>query len=498
MGKDKLFILIKSLTVGEKAFFSRHSRTHAIKNKPDYVRLFEFIDEMEVYDDATVKKHFEGEKFTGQLARKKSQLRDKIIESLSLFHSSKSGEGLLRQQMNVLPALREKAIYDPVLLKEFRKQIKSIKEAAQEREYFDLLIKLADWERELIHLQKDRNKKGTKILDVIKEVEYYQEQLTQEIQLQNMYSQLKILVAKDVHFRMPENKNMLINMFYNLPEEESHPPLSRKSLLYYYYVKSNYYRVNGKPLKAYDYAKKRVELYETMNKCSFDATEYKRILCYQLIAANHAKISHDFFEILEKVKTCGRGEENPYTLNIVLFQTLVFWLEQFEVDKAVKVAEEIEAQYDVLLPTLQTGKAAAYCYYLALVYWLDKQFGKAVYRLNQLINNYETSEEGKSFVYLGRIMQLAIYYDYRDNNLENRLNSARRVMVNQGLLFEFEEIVFAHFRRLIRCANKTEKLKVVGSFYDSLIAFRREFPQRANFAHGCMKIWCEKQGVLAA
>jgi len=287
-------------------------------------------------------------------------------------------------------------------------------------------------------------------------------------------------------------------MYYNLPEEESIPPLSRKSRLCYYYIKSNYYRVSGNPLKGYDYAQKRVELYEATNIRSYESTEYKRMLCDQLIAANHAKISQDFFEILEKVKTCGKDERSLETLNIVLLQTLVFWLEQFEVNKAVKVAEEIEVQYDVLLPTLQAGEAAAYCYYLALVYWLDKQFGKAVYRLNQLINNYETSEEAKSFVYLGRVMQLAIYYDCHDKKLENRIDSARRVMSNHGLLFEFEEIVFAHFRKLIRCVNKQEKLKVVGSFYDRLIEFRKEFPQRVNFAHGCMKVWCEKQGALVA
>jgi len=183
MRKDKLFILIKSLTFGEKSCFSRHARTYATKNKPDYLRLFEFIDELEEYDEAAIKNHFEGEKFIGQLARKKSQLRDKIIESLSLCHSNKSDEAQLRQQMNVLPVLKAKAIYDPVLLKEFRKQIKSIKDAALENEYFDLLIKLTDWERELIHLQDNTNKKEVKILDLIKEVEYYQEQGCRKIEI---------------------------------------------------------------------------------------------------------------------------------------------------------------------------------------------------------------------------------------------------------------------------------------------------------------------------
>jgi len=80
---DKLFALIRSLTPHEKSYFGKYSRLNAAKEKPDYLLLFEFLDHATSYDEAAIKKHFKGQKFVSQLSRKKTQLKEKIIESLN-------------------------------------------------------------------------------------------------------------------------------------------------------------------------------------------------------------------------------------------------------------------------------------------------------------------------------------------------------------------------------------------------------------------------------
>lgn len=87
MTQDKLFALIKSMTPAEKAYFSKYSRLNSVREKPDYLLLFEFMDDCEEYDGAAIIEHFAGEKFISQLARKKTQLKDKIMESLSVYHA---------------------------------------------------------------------------------------------------------------------------------------------------------------------------------------------------------------------------------------------------------------------------------------------------------------------------------------------------------------------------------------------------------------------------
>jgi len=190
------------------------------------------------------------------------------------------------------------------------------------------------------------------------------------------------------------------------------------------------------------------------------------------------------------------GDDDPYTLNTVLFKTLMFWMSQLEMSKALEAVEEIERQYHLISPIIRRRRAAAYGYNIMVTYWLNDRLEEAVHWLNHVLNEYDISEEVGRFVYNTRVIQLAIYYDYGDKHLENRIHSARRVIANQGFLFEFEEIVFVYFRKLIRCINKKEELEVISDFHDALVEFSKKFPERAGPVWACMKVWCERQGVV--
>jgi len=60
--QDKLFSLIKSLTTGKKSHFTRYARLNSIKEKPEYLRLFKFLDTAWEYDKAALKAYFKDEK----------------------------------------------------------------------------------------------------------------------------------------------------------------------------------------------------------------------------------------------------------------------------------------------------------------------------------------------------------------------------------------------------------------------------------------------------
>ena len=85
--KDKLFALVKSLTKAEKAHFSKYARLSSVKEKPDYLRLFEYLDKQEEYDEEALQVHFAGEKLLLHFSRKKNQLITKITESCLLYTS---------------------------------------------------------------------------------------------------------------------------------------------------------------------------------------------------------------------------------------------------------------------------------------------------------------------------------------------------------------------------------------------------------------------------
>jgi len=147
--KDKLFALVKSLTKAEKAHFSKYARLSAVKDKPDYLKLFEYLDKQEDYDEEALQVHFEGEKLLLHFSRKKNQLITKITESLGVLYETRTPETDLRRQMNQLPVLYEKAIHEKTLLKEVEVRIRAIKKMAQKHEQLHVLMELFDWERRM-------------------------------------------------------------------------------------------------------------------------------------------------------------------------------------------------------------------------------------------------------------------------------------------------------------------------------------------------------------
>ncbi len=83
--KDDLFLLIRSMSKNEKGYFTKFARMHS-STDGNYIRLFNLLDAMEVYDETAVKKAFEGEKFIKQLGVTKNHLFKLILRTLSSYH----------------------------------------------------------------------------------------------------------------------------------------------------------------------------------------------------------------------------------------------------------------------------------------------------------------------------------------------------------------------------------------------------------------------------
>lgn len=492
--QDKLFVLIKSLTSGEKTYFSKYSRIHHAKEKPDYLRLFEFIDAQEEYDENGVKKHFKKDKFIKQLSRKKTQLKEKILESLSIFHADRTVEASLRRQMVLLPVLYEKASRRKNLIKDYDKLIKDIKKTAEEHEYFSILIELFEWERRLIVLQDDKSKIESKILKLVESRGEYLQRNSIETALANMYEEVYSLIVKDINLFKTENRTRFDDVLNGLSSFEDIKMMSKKSLRYYYFIKSNYHRVNGDLKKGYAYAKQVAEVYESGNIIDNEtALNYKNALCYILAVGRDAQMLEDFPVIIDKMRACYGGNEDIRTFNSTRFQALNCWLNILNITAAIDVADEIELRWDELCEIIPKRRQLAFCYNIVVAYWFGGMLDKAIYWLS-LMFNHEKSREGERFVYDARLIQFPIYYDMDDINLSNRIDSTRRILADQKRLSEFEQIVITYFRKLVRCIDTKEAIITIKSFLAELETYKKN--NSSVILPTCLiplELWCKSK-----
>jgi len=492
--KDKLFALVKSLTKAEKAHFTKYARLSAVKEKPDYLKLFEYLDKQDNYNEEAVKAHFGGERLLLHFSRKKNQLITKITESLGVLYETRTPETDLRRQMNQLPVLYEKATHEKTLLKEVENRIKAIKKMAQKHGQLHVLMELFDWERRvLVNQDRKTKEKETKIL--IAEQERLRDILNVELTLRNIHSEAYLIITKDLEFELSGNREKFEKLMeYPLTINEV-DDLSGKAKKYFYFLKSTYHRVRQEPDLAHKYAHLLVNIFEKEEKQQgfINMVDYKNQLCYYMVACSRAGKYEDYPKTIAKIRAMyGSMEDNMVLLNTMSFLGLKYYLNTDQFDEAAKLSDDIDQYWDGLLTVIKKRRQLAYCYNMTVAYWLSGNIEKAVTWLSQILNFGEV-KEGQRIVFFARILQLPIYYDFEDENLDNRVESTRRVLAKHNQLGEFQAIVIKFFRKLVRAFEKDKKQALFQEFHAEITEFKANNTPTPNCLDELM-IW--SKGII--
>jgi uncharacterized protein (DUF2164 family) len=136
-----LFELIKSLSASEKRYFKLYATAIGGKENSAYLKLFDAIDKLEVYDEKLLKEQFKKERFIKQLSVLKNYLLQLILKSLLHSNGEVFPTTKLQLQVAIVELLFEKGLHNLCL-----NIIKRVKEVAWKQEEFFLVDKLCDWE----------------------------------------------------------------------------------------------------------------------------------------------------------------------------------------------------------------------------------------------------------------------------------------------------------------------------------------------------------------
>lgn len=491
--KDKLFALVKSLTKAEKAHFSKYARLSAVKEKPDYVKLFEFLDKEEKYDEKAVKNHFEGERLLQHFSRKKNQLIGKITESLGVLYEGRTAATGLRRQMNQLPILYEKAVQEKSLLKELDTRVKAMKKQAQKNECLHILIELFDWEKRVI-VNQDKKSKEREIQVLLTEQKDLQIALNQELDLRNIYWEAFPILTRDIELEVPKNRARFEQLMEVPLKIKKVKDLTATAKKYYYFLTSSHYRILGEADIAYTHARKLISIFEKEEKTQgyVDTMDYKNQLCFYMITCSHAGKYENYPKIIAKLRALYNTIETDKVLfNTMSFLGLKYYLNTYQFKEAADLSDDIDLHWEGLLTVIPKRRQLAYCYNMSVAYWLSGNTGKAVTWLSQILN-FEGVEEGQRIILFARLLQLPIYYDFDDDNLDNRIESTRRVLSKHNALGDFESIVIRFFRKLVRISfDKKQTKEHVQKFHKELTILEKNSTGKPHVLEELL-VWCKK------
>lgn len=408
------------------------------------------------------------------------------MESLSVHHAQRTTESTLRLQMNLLPILYQKATKDKTLIREYESLLKTIRQKAEKDECFSVLVDLFPWERKTQILQ-DTNKHDDKVIGVLEARESAQAIHDEELKMESAAIRTQLIILKDPKIEKAENRQKFEQTVISLLQDIQPEKLSTKAQRDFYYTQSAYYGYLGEWDAAHTAAKNLIETYP--NDAAKISKEHKRHLCRYLVIADYADNYEHYLAVIETLKAASL-EDDMGIFNTIHFKMLIYYLNKQQFEDAMQVADNVEENWDELCTIIPKRRQLAYCSNIMVAYWLGDKLKPALYWLSKVLN-FENVPRGQRFVYNARIIQLPIYYDYEDNNLDNRIESTRKVLTKKGELSEYRQIILAGFRKLIRCADKQEKKTCLNNLQQKLTEMKQT--QNLNTADlECVLLWCER------
>lgn len=143
--RDKLFLLVKSMTKSEKRYFSIYTKMHIKGDDNDYMKLFKAFEKQETLNENEIRQWLQGEKLMEHYAVTKSYLYDLILKAMRSY-SKHSADKKVMDILQDVEFLYTKGIFDQAL-----QLNRKARELAWESGLVAAMDLILHWEK-LIHL----------------------------------------------------------------------------------------------------------------------------------------------------------------------------------------------------------------------------------------------------------------------------------------------------------------------------------------------------------
>ena len=465
---EELHQLIHSMNMSEKRYFKIHSSLHTIGKTNNYIRLFDFIESQEKYDEQEVKQKFKGETFIRHLPSEKHYLYQQILDALNAYNQEKT---FLSRYANTLVSIE--ILYNKGLYKHCHKLILKSKAEAYSLEKFAILQLLIHWETILFIRDEDEKNLSKSLQEEGRLLEAMQIQAVLmeyafQIQIQidkgNIPSDFADVWEKKLRARFPPRKE--VNSFW---------------ATYYYYSGIGLLSSLKKDLLG------RYDCYKQIKKLMDEAPQFIRDLPAIYHLNNNNLVNAMFY--LSKLKEAetlimeqcemmqSSVSKNPGLSTRVYLNTCESQLFLFYRTKRYQEGCSLNRRIETELKKIGTnpGPIVFDLYFMMGAMELVSGNHKASTRwLNKILNSEYQSKVRKELQINTRLLYLIILLDENDVLFENRLNTYKKFIAQEnGLLLHSkildvlqvfgEEGLSAKNRPLLKkkCAeirNETEKL----------------------------------------
>ena len=462
----ELHSLIHSLTRHEKRYLKLYADFSGKRKENNYLHLFAVLHDMQTYDDAEMENQIRGSAYETHLPSTIFHLYQLILRALKSFHANRSETSKLRESIESVRILLDKAQFQAALRLARRARKKAKKLQANL-----LLLEILELEKHLLFRLRARK--------LNEELESRQEQTLEA--LEDVRSELMLSALRDKQRALRSNRNAP-----NFKEEMRR--LSEMPLLLTapkgenMMARMHYASVHGHDAlyardhdTAYQHFKTTLELWDKHPEMIPEVTSmYISSLNELLNACIFSKRYHQAEMVIDKLREIPiktRADE-IFLLNQSLYTQLFYCINVGNFERGTEVITQIGQLLEEHESHLSVTRRVNFYHNSTILLFLKEDYRQALRWLTNIL--HMPSSDLKQHVQdFARIFQLVLHYELENYDLvEYLFRSSYRYYRGKRKMGPFEEIVFTHIKQLVFAPDKMDEIAPV--MYEQLWDLARQ------------------------
>lgn len=416
--KGNLFLLIKSLSKSEKRYLRIYARMSG--RDANYLLLFDTIEGQKEYDEGQIRKKLKGKKFLSQLHVTKIYLTDLILKALKNYHHGRSVHSKLVDLLKDIELLYDKELFDLCYYK-----IEKAQKLATQYEKLSLLTEVFFWKRKLT-LAVSTNRKDIHPL-LIKEKEALE--------------QLTVLNAYWQHTINLQNLIRDDNVLRELTKAPNNSVHVLQSRVLHYHILYGIHFIKGDIKNAEKHISELIKILEKYpDRIKEDPHSYITAIGNKIGLYLSRKRWNEIPALIQKIREVPfkykLKNESRFTVRLLL-RTFNVELEMYrdsrQLEKGIVLMEEIQRFIEKRRKAIPDDYIILFYYQFANIFFLEKEYGKSLHWLNEIINAKfgNIREDIQSYT---RILNLMVHFEL--NNiivLRYGVDSCRRFLKKKSI-----------------------------------------------------------------
>ena len=467
---NALFDLIKSMSKSEKRYFKLMSSRHTIGGENNYVRLFDYMDKQDEYDEDEIFRVFKKEAFINRFSITKKRLYDHILSALDAFHAAGSIEAQLHKQLHAFDILFEKSLYD-----QCRRILHSAEKVAEKNDFRAILLMISYKKKRLSETMG-----SLKVTDVeIEETLQCDLEFSKSIEAYNQLWAIKSHVFAQLAKKGVARSNAEIDVYTKmcaliLSKNYSTEKLTFESRHMYHHVLSAYYYATGKLVKSLEELEMNLNATDqTVLGKKMEANKYISALTNAIYIADKIGDHRKSTYYLNVLKKFGATMESNEDLSIKLFSSvssieLSLFLRKGDFQAATNSIQTIEEElvhYDEKIVPI---RRAFLEFKLAVVNIGTGNYSESLKWINRILNdsNLDKTEDIIGFT---QLLELLVHLELNHNNLlPYSLKNTQRFFKTRNRMYGFEKVLLQFISKLIKCEDHFDRQNLWEEMYKEL------------------------------